>query len=320
MTCASCVRRVEKALAKVDGGREASVNLATEKARVVFDPNVATLDALRAAVERAGYRTPAAAPAAAAKAVPAAPSAEEADEHAAARDHEIAHPSLGARVGEATYLVAVAAVGLGVGAGLLGLTQTDWYRRGMNGTLAWTTAMGMPMRPSMTAMMQADVEPVSPAMARVTAELVAPEAITAGAPARLVYHLTDAKTGRPLTDLTRSHEQWIHLVTVRDDLTGFQHLHPQPTGNPGELAVEVVFPASGTYRLNSDFRRRGAMRDVVFREQVTVVGPADARQPPAEDLSAKVWPLGDPVRAGGGLPPHLRRARPLQGLGPVPHG
>src|SRR5919204_2811114 len=90
MTCASCVRRVEKALAKVDGVCDASVNLATEKAKVVFDPSVATPDALRAAVERAGYRTPAAVPAAPAKVVPAAPSAEEADGHAAGRDREIA--------------------------------------------------------------------------------------------------------------------------------------------------------------------------------------------------------------------------------------
>jgi P-type Cu+ transporter len=53
MTCASCVRRVEKALAKVEGVSEASVNLATEKAKVVGDG----LDpaALRAAVEKAGY-------------------------------------------------------------------------------------------------------------------------------------------------------------------------------------------------------------------------------------------------------------------------
>jgi Cu+-exporting ATPase len=200
---------------------------------------------------------------------------------------EIAHPSLRTRVGEAAYLVAVAAVGLAVGAGLLGLTHTDWYRRGMNGTLAWTTQMGMPMRPSMTAMMQAEVEPVSPAMAGVKAELVAPETIAAGTPARLVYHLADARTGRPLTDLTRSHEQWIHLVTIRDDLTGFQHLHSQPTGNPGELAIDVVFPTAGTYTLNSEFRRRGAMRDVVFRKQVTVAGTAGAGQPLGEDLSAK---------------------------------
>ena len=32
MTCASCVRRVEKGLAKVDGVAEAGVNLATENA------------------------------------------------------------------------------------------------------------------------------------------------------------------------------------------------------------------------------------------------------------------------------------------------
>ncbi|MFN8470933.1 MAG: heavy metal translocating P-type ATPase [Anaerolineae bacterium] len=56
MTCASCVRRVEKALTKVPGVEEASVNLATEKAHVVYDPNVATLEQLNAAVERAGYK------------------------------------------------------------------------------------------------------------------------------------------------------------------------------------------------------------------------------------------------------------------------
>ena len=55
MTCASCVRRVEKALGKVEGVEEASVNLATEKARVAFDPGVADARAMRSAVEKAGY-------------------------------------------------------------------------------------------------------------------------------------------------------------------------------------------------------------------------------------------------------------------------
>src|SRR5688572_27396192 len=55
MTCASCVRRVEKALKKVDGIADASVNLATEKARVSFDPIVVDFDAIRQAVEKAGY-------------------------------------------------------------------------------------------------------------------------------------------------------------------------------------------------------------------------------------------------------------------------
>jgi copper chaperone CopZ len=55
MTCASCVRRIEKALTKVGGVLEANVNLATDKARVVFDPTAATFDTLKAAVEKAGY-------------------------------------------------------------------------------------------------------------------------------------------------------------------------------------------------------------------------------------------------------------------------
>src|SRR5215471_18187712 len=55
MTCASCVRRIEKALGRVDGVRDASVNLATEKAHVVYDPQVASPERMRAAVEKAGY-------------------------------------------------------------------------------------------------------------------------------------------------------------------------------------------------------------------------------------------------------------------------
>ncbi|PTM93367.1 heavy metal translocating P-type ATPase [Mycoplana dimorpha] len=54
MTCASCVRRVEKAIAKVPGVTDAAVNLATEKADVTFAgrPNVA---AVADAVREAGY-------------------------------------------------------------------------------------------------------------------------------------------------------------------------------------------------------------------------------------------------------------------------
>ena len=53
MTCASCVRRVEKALGSVEGVAAARVNLATEEATI--DAADVTIDALRVAVERAGY-------------------------------------------------------------------------------------------------------------------------------------------------------------------------------------------------------------------------------------------------------------------------
>ena len=93
MTCASCVRRVEKALKKVDGVGDAAVNLATEKAHVTFDPIVVSLDDLQAAVERAGYgvgRVEVESPAQEAGDTAVTQAAPEKDELDARRDHEIA--------------------------------------------------------------------------------------------------------------------------------------------------------------------------------------------------------------------------------------
>ena len=53
MTCASCVGRVEKALRGVPGVQDASVNLATERARVQGDG--IDVQAVVAAIDRAGY-------------------------------------------------------------------------------------------------------------------------------------------------------------------------------------------------------------------------------------------------------------------------
>jgi Cu+-exporting ATPase len=55
MTCASCVNRVQKALTKVPGVTNASVNLATEQAAVRYDPAQVAPAQLQAAVEHAGY-------------------------------------------------------------------------------------------------------------------------------------------------------------------------------------------------------------------------------------------------------------------------
>ena len=56
MTCASCVARVERALRKVPGVRDATVNLATESARITYDVAGGDVEALaRRAVRNAGY-------------------------------------------------------------------------------------------------------------------------------------------------------------------------------------------------------------------------------------------------------------------------
>lgn len=56
MTCASCAGRVERALRKVTGAEQVSVNLATEQARVQAPAD--SLPALVDAVREAGYGVP----------------------------------------------------------------------------------------------------------------------------------------------------------------------------------------------------------------------------------------------------------------------
>jgi Cu+-exporting ATPase len=55
MTCASCVSRVERALKKVPGVEDATVNIATESARITFAPAEQMEARLRRAVRNAGY-------------------------------------------------------------------------------------------------------------------------------------------------------------------------------------------------------------------------------------------------------------------------
>ncbi|MCL1815536.1 MAG: heavy metal translocating P-type ATPase [Treponema sp.] len=55
MTCAACSARVERVLNKLEGIESAVVNLATEKATVIYDPRSLQLSAIKEAVIKAGY-------------------------------------------------------------------------------------------------------------------------------------------------------------------------------------------------------------------------------------------------------------------------
>jgi Cu+-exporting ATPase len=59
MTCASCVGRVERTLARIPGVVEARVNLASESARVRYFPAATGLEPFRRAIADAGYEVPA---------------------------------------------------------------------------------------------------------------------------------------------------------------------------------------------------------------------------------------------------------------------
>jgi Cu+-exporting ATPase len=79
MTCSACQVHVEHALQATPGVTEASVNLMTNSARVVFDPAVARPEALIEAVHNAGYEA----------SLPATSEGPPAEEHASQDEHAL---------------------------------------------------------------------------------------------------------------------------------------------------------------------------------------------------------------------------------------
>ncbi len=57
MHCASCAQTIERALRKAPGIKEASVNLATEKAYVTYDPTIPNENEVIATINSTGYET-----------------------------------------------------------------------------------------------------------------------------------------------------------------------------------------------------------------------------------------------------------------------
>ncbi|MDR0706755.1 MAG: heavy metal translocating P-type ATPase, partial [Treponema sp.] len=56
MTCSACSSRVEKAVRKLEGVESVSVNLATEKASVIYNPQTIRISVIKDAIEKAGYK------------------------------------------------------------------------------------------------------------------------------------------------------------------------------------------------------------------------------------------------------------------------
>jgi len=56
MTCAACAKRVEKVILKLEGVETASVNFATEKAVISYNPQMVRLPIIKNAIEKIGYK------------------------------------------------------------------------------------------------------------------------------------------------------------------------------------------------------------------------------------------------------------------------
>jgi Cu+-exporting ATPase len=194
-----------------------------------------------------------------------------------------------ARVGRWSYLAGIAVVALALGTGFTWLSRTDQAERGMNGVLAWSEGMGMPMRPLMSVMEETDVPPVSPHDAGLAVDLDVPGEIRAGEPTTITVTVRDAESGEPVDDLVRTHQVWMHMILTRSDLGTFAHIHPEPTGEDGQMRVTATFPTGGTYQVHTEFRQQGQMADVLDEHDVRVAGDVPARTPvPATDVREQV--------------------------------
>jgi hypothetical protein len=81
----------------------------------------------------------------------------------------------------------------------------------------------------------------------------------------------------PISDYEVRHEKRMHMIVVRRDGTGFQHLHPEL--NNGTWTTTVTLPDPGAYRLYADFSRQGEAHTLAA--DLTVDGEATYQPFPA---------------------------------------
>ena len=92
-----------------------------------------------------------------------------------------------------------------------------------------------------------------------------------GRRALVTCHVTDAATGKPVTDLQPYLGARGHLLIVSDDLTQYVHSHPaadDPERLPSDVVFDVIFPQPGAYKLWAQFQRHDRVTTVAFTVDV----------------------------------------------------
>jgi hypothetical protein len=69
---------------------------------------------------------------------------------------------------------------------------------------------------------------------------------------RLRFKVLNPKTGEQVRQFQVMHDKLYHLFIVSQDLTEFQHIHPEHEPD-GSFTVETVLPRAGQYKIYSDF-------------------------------------------------------------------
>jgi hypothetical protein len=132
--------------------------------------------------------------------------------------------------------------------------------------------------------MAMEMPTVDPATAGLNVELTSdPAHARPNQQTALHYLITTTQSSTPLTSFPIEHEKPMHLVDVSEDLTQFQHIHPE-VGPDGTWSATTTFPETANYVLFDEFVYNG--QQVLDRREF-MVGEAS---PTSASLSPDVSP------------------------------
>jgi hypothetical protein len=95
----------------------------------------------------------------------------------------------------------------------------------------------------------------------------------------------DGPTGKPVTEYEVEHEKRLHLIAVRRDFTGFQHVHPE-LGSDGVWTTKLDLTA-GQWRLFADFKAADADA-LTLGADLAVDGDYQPEAPTGDSRTAQV--------------------------------
>ena len=115
-----------------------------------------------------------------------------------------------------------------------------------------------------------------------------------GKPSQLGFRI-EGDDGKAVRDFEVEHEKRMHLIVVRRDINGFQHLHPTLQGD-GTWRTPLTLDEPGMYRVFADFKRGG--KNVTLASDLAVDGRTSWQPiPPATDTTVATFGYG--VRISG---------------------
>lgn len=112
-----------------------------------------------------------------------------------------------------------------------------------------------------------------------------PRQLPAGDATALSFRVL-GRDGRPVTAYDEAHDKDLHLIAVRRDLSGFQHVHPELAAD-GTWSVPLRLTA-GTWRVFADFDPAGDDPALVLGADLVVAGEDQPQPLPRPTRTAQV--------------------------------